>query len=119
MRWRAGVLAGAALVAAGCSAGSTGPTGTVAGTYLRMGGPAGTPTTPLPGTISFRGQRSSTISLSADSTGKFVGQLPPGTYAVTAESNLINEGKAPCSRPLTTRVQAGQTVTITLICDIS
>jgi len=74
---------------------------------------------PLPGTISFRGQGSSTINVSSDGTGKFVGQLPPGIYAVTAESNLINEGKAPCSRPLTARVQAGKTVTITLVCDIS
>jgi len=118
MRWRAGVLAAVALVAAGCSAGTTGPTGTVAGTFLRMGGPAGTPNVPLPGTISFQGQGGSTISVSSDGTGKFTGQLPPGTYTVTAESTLINEGKAPCSRPLTARVQAGKTVTITLVCDI-
>jgi len=120
MRWRAGVLAGAALVAAGCSAGAgiTGPTGTVAGTFLRMGGPAGTPNMPLPGTVTFRSQDGATISVSADGTGKFTGQLPPGTYAVTAESSLINEGKAPCSRPLTTRVRAGKTMTITLVCDI-
>jgi hypothetical protein len=118
MRWRAGALAGAALVAAGCSAGTTGPTGTVAGTFLRMGGPAGTPTMPLPGTIMFLGQGGSTISVSSDGTGKFTGRLPPGSYSVTAESSLIDEGKAPCSRPLTTRVQAGKTVTITLVCDI-
>ena len=118
MRWRAGALAGAALVAAGCSAGTTGPTGTVAGTFLRMGGPTGTPTMPLPGTIMFLGQGGSTISVSSDGTGKFTGRLPPGSYSVTAESSLIDEGKAPCSRPLTTRVQAGKTVTITLVCDI-
>ena len=119
MRWQAGVLACAALVAAGCSAGATGPTGTVTGTYLRVGGPPGTPDMPLPGTISFRAQGSSTISFTSDGTGKFTGQLPPGTYAVTAESSLINEGKASCSRPLTTQVQAGMTVTVTLVCDIA
>lgn len=123
MRWLAGVLAGAALLAAGCSSGasSTGPTaskGTVAGTYIRVGGPLGAPDVPLPGMISFRERSGPTISINADSTGKFTVQLPSGTYAVTAESSLINDGKASCSRPLTTRVHANQTVTITLVCDI-
>ena len=119
MRWRvAGVLAVAALAAAGCSSGPTGPTGAVAGTYIRMGGPANTPNVPLPGTISFRGQDGSTISLSSDSSGKFNGQLPVGTYVVTAASSLINDGKSACSRPLTTHVHAGHTVTLSLICDI-
>ena len=31
-----------------------GPTGTVTGTYIRVGGPSGTANLPLPGTISFR-----------------------------------------------------------------
>jgi hypothetical protein len=90
----------------------------VAGTYIRVGGPAGTPNVPLPGTISFQGQSGSTISVNSDSTGRFTGQLPAGTYAVTAESSQVNDGKVPCSRPLTTRVQAGKSATITLICDI-
>jgi hypothetical protein len=59
MRWRAALLAGAALAAAGCSAGAG--------------------------------------SFSSDGTGKFTGQLPPGTYAVTAESSLIDDGKGTCS----------------------
>jgi hypothetical protein len=37
---------------------------------------------------------------------------------VTATSSLINEGKSTCSRPLTTRVQPGKTVSLTIICDI-
>jgi hypothetical protein len=90
----------------------------VAGTYIRVGGPANTPNVPLPGTISFRGQDGSTISLSSDSSGKFNGQLPAGTYVVTASSSLINDGKSACSGPLTTRVRAGHTVTLSLICDI-
>jgi hypothetical protein len=118
MRWQAVVLAGAVLAAAGCS-GPPGPTGTVTGTYIRVGGPSGTANLPLPGTISFRsGSGGPVISVNSDSTGKFTGQLPAGTYAVTATSSLINDGKSPCSRPLTTRVQAGKTVTLTLICDI-
>lgn len=120
MRWLAGVLAGAALVAAGCSNGAstTGSTGTVVGTYIRVGGPSGTSNVPLPGTISFQSRSGSTINLSSDSTGKFTGRLPAGTYAVTAESSLINSGQSPCSRPLSTRVLTGRTVTLTIICDI-
>jgi hypothetical protein len=117
MRWRTFVLAGAVLAAAGCSS-TTGPTGTVTGTYIRVGGPAGTANVPLPGTISFRAGNGSTISVSSDSTGTFTGQLPPGSYTVTATSSLINEGKSTCSRPLTTRVQAGKAVSLTIICDI-
>src|ERR1700722_372290 len=119
MWWRAGVLACAALVAAGCSSGATGPTGTVVGTYIRVGGPSGTSNVPLPGTISFQSRSGSTISLNSDSTGKFTGQLPTGTNSATEESSLINSGQSTCSTPLTTRVETGKTVTITLICDIS
>ena len=117
MRWQAVVLAGAVLAIAGCSTAS-GPTGTVTGTYLRVGGPAGTANVPLPGTVSFRSGTGSVITVSSNSTGRFTGQLPPGSYTVTATSSLINDGTSTCSRPLTTRVQAGKTVTLTLICDI-
>ena len=117
MRWQVVVLACAALAATGCSS-TAGQTGTVTGTYIRVGGPAGTANVPLPGTISFRAGDGSTISVSSDSAGRFTGQLPPGTYAVTASSSLINDGKSTCSRPLTTRVQAGRTVALTIICDI-
>jgi hypothetical protein len=117
MRWQAVALAGAVLAAAGCSS-TTGPTGTVTGTYIRVGGPAGTANVPLPGTITFLAGSGPVISVSSDSTGTFTGHLPPGTYAVTATSSLINGGKYTCSRPLTTRVQAGKTVTLTIICDI-
>ena len=116
MRWQAVVLAGAVLAAAGCSS-TSGPTGAVTGTYIEVGGPVGTPNVPLPGTISFRSGSGSTINFSSDQTGRFTGQLPPGSYTVTATSRLIREGRA-CSEPLTTRVQAGKTVTLTVICDV-
>jgi hypothetical protein len=117
MKWQTVALAVAVLTAAGCSTAS-GPTGTVTGTYIRVGGPAGTPNVPLPGTISFRVGNGSVITVSSSSTGTFTAQLPPGTYGVTATSSLINDGKSTCSRPLTTRVQAGKTVSLTIICDI-
>lgn len=113
MRWLAVVLAGAALVAAGCSNGAE-TTGTVTGIYLREGGAAGSPK-PLSGTISFQGPGGQEIMLNSAGTGKFTGQLPTGTYTVSAESDSIG---AACSRPLTTQVHADTTVTITVICDI-
>jgi hypothetical protein len=118
MRWQAVVLAGAVLAAAGCSS-TSGPTGTVTGTYIRVGGPSNTANVPLPGTISFQGHSGAVITFNSDSAGTFTGQLPPGTYTVTAKSSLINDGKFPCSRPLTTRVKVGVTVKLTIICDIS
>lgn len=121
MKWLAVVLAGAALMAAGCSngpTGPTGPTGTVTGSYIREGGPPGVGKVPLSGTISFQGPGGAAVTLTSDSTGKFTGQLPIGTYTVAASSSSIGDGKGPCSRPLTTHVQANKTVTITLICDI-
>jgi hypothetical protein len=117
MKWQAVALVGAVLAAAGCSS-TIGPTGTVTGTYIRSGGPSGTPNVPLSGTISFRSGSGSAISINSDSTGRFSGQLPPGTYTVTATSSLIGDGRSPCSQVLTTRVQAGKTVTLSLVCAI-
>jgi hypothetical protein len=117
MRWLAGVFTVVMLAAAGCSTGSD-PAGTVTGTYIRSGGPSGAPNVPLPGTISFKAPGGSVITVNSDSTGRFTGQLPPGTYSVTAASSLINDGKSLCSQVLTTRVQAGETVTLSLVCAI-
>lgn len=119
MRWQAISLAfvGVVLAAAGCST-TSGPTGTVTGTYIRSGGPSGTPNVPLSGTISFKASGGSVITVTSDSTGRFTGQLPPGTYSVTAASSLINDGTSPCSQVLTTRVQAGETVTLSLVCAV-
>jgi hypothetical protein len=117
MRWLAGIFVGAVLAIGGCST-TTGPTGTVTGTYIRVGGPAGTANVPLPGTISFQASNGTTTSVNSDSTGKFTGHLPPGTYTVTAKSSLINDGKSQCSQPLTTTLQADKTVTLALICAI-
>jgi hypothetical protein len=117
MRWRTVVFVGIGIAAAGCSS-STGPTGTVTGTYIRSGGPSGTPNMPLLGTISFRSGSGSVITVNSDSTGRFTGQMPPGTYSVTATSSLINDGNSPCSQVLTTKVLAGKTVTLSLVCAV-
>ena len=101
---------------AGCAS-TTGPTGTVTGTYIESGGPSGR-LSPLPGTISFRGQDGPAVSLISDSKGGFTGVLPSGTYVVTATSSLIGYGKSPCSTPVTAHVRAGETVTLTLVCNI-
>ncbi len=112
------VLAGPLLAAVGCSSGPAGPAGAVTGTFIRVGGPAGTPNVPLPGTVSFQGQHG-TVTLSASGTGTFNGRLPVGRYTLTAKSSLINSGDSACSRPLTVQVRDGKTTKITVICDIS
>jgi hypothetical protein len=117
MSWRTIVLAWAVLAVVGCSTAS-GPTGTVTGTYTQVGGPSGAPDVPLSGTVSFRASDGSTRRMSSDAHGKFAGQLPPGTYTVTAKSSLVNDGTSTCSQSLTTRVQAGKTVSLTIICNI-
>lgn len=117
MRWLAVTFVGAALAVAGCAK-SIPATATVTGTYIRVGGPPGTANMPLPGTITFRDPDGATTTFASDSTGRFTGHLPPGTYTVTATSSLINDGKSRCSRPLTAALQAEKTVTLTLICDI-
>ena len=117
MKWWAISLAAAVLAAAGCSS-SAGSTGTVTGTYILSGGPAGSPNMPLAGTISFRSGSGSVITIESDSTGRFTGQLPPGTYSVTATTGHVNDGESPCSQVLTTRVQAGKTVTLSLVCAV-
>jgi len=118
MRWLAVVFAGVVLAVAGCAK-PVPPTATVTGTYTRVGGPSPAADMPLPGTITFRDPNGATVTFNSDSTGRFTGHLPPGTYTVTATSSLVNDGKSQCSRPLTTRLQADKTVTLTLICDIS
>jgi hypothetical protein len=117
MRWLAVVFAGVVLAVAGCAK-PVPATATVTGTYIRVGGPPGTPNMPLPGTITFRDPNGATSTFNSDSTGRFTGHLPPGAYTVTATSSLINDGKSQCSQPLTARLQADKTVTLTLICGI-
>ena len=117
MRWWAISLAAAVLAAAGCS-GTTGSTGTVTGTYIREGGPSGAPNVRLPGTITFRASDGTTTSFSSGTNGTFTGQLPPGSYTVTATSSLINDGTSACSQSLSTRVQAGKTVSLTVVCAV-
>jgi len=63
-------------------------------------------------------QEQSLITVESDSTGRFTGQLPPGTYSVTASTGHVNDGNSPCSQALTTRVQAGKTVTLSLVCAV-
>jgi hypothetical protein len=122
------VLAGPVLAAAGCSSGPAGsaalagtsaaPAGTVTGTYIRVGGPAGTPNVPLPGTVSFVTKSGTTVTLTADSHGKFTGPLPVGTYSVSATSSQVNRGASACSDSPTARVRAGKTVKILIVCNI-
>lgn len=104
-------------------------TGTVLGTFQRAGGPAlpngGTLVVPLTGVVSFQRAGGGTTSVTVGKTGKFSVPLPPGTYRVSGRSESIRQqnpdgstSAPPCSQPLTTRVRAGETERITVVCAV-
>ena len=83
-----------AVVALGAGVGALanppGPTGTVEGVLVRVGGPARVPVLGVPGTIRLRELASETTYLVfADSEGRFSVTVPPGTYRASAESPLV------------------------------
>lgn len=70
----------------------------VAGTLIRVGGPAGTPRTLLNGgTVRFEGPVTRTARVS--SAGSWSIDLPPGRYVVTGQHPDINGGAWDCSGP--------------------
>jgi hypothetical protein len=110
------LMAGTLLAAAGCSNVGGQPTGTVTGTFVLVGGASAAPEEPLPGTISFRQQAGTPITLTADRAGQFSGQLPVGTYVVSGTSMRMKNGKFTCPAEAPARVLAGQTAKVTVMC---
>jgi hypothetical protein len=108
-------VAGAALIAAGCSASTpAAPTGTVQGRLLAYPGPMPAngkpPTSPMAGTAAFTDQSGHTVTVTVDASGKFTVRLAAGSYtALLAPTSLT-----PARENI--RVQAGKTLTITDLC---
>jgi hypothetical protein len=108
-------VAGAALIAAGCSAGTpTAPTGTVQGRLLAYPGPMPSngkpPAEPMAGTVAFTDNSGRTVTVTVGASGRFTVQLAAGTYtALLAPGNL-----APARENI--RVQANKTLTINVLC---
>ncbi len=130
MRWKPAAALAAAAVLAGCSgsvgdqravSGSgAGDPRAVAGTFVRVGGPAPGSPFPLPGSITARAANGKTFTATAGSSGRFTLSLPPGRYKVTGRSPLIGGGQVTCPATAELRVSSGATARrVTVICSIS
>jgi hypothetical protein len=118
MRTPAGAVlgvAGAALIAAGCSGGTVAaPTGTVQGRLLAYPGPMPAngkpPANPMAGMAAFTDKSGHTVTVTVDASGRFIIHLAAGNYtALLAPTSL-----APVRESI--RVQANKTLTITVLC---
>jgi hypothetical protein len=131
MRLRTGVLlAGVATVAAACGGAVPPGTGTVAGTFEGVGGPAviknGIPQTQvflLSGTVTFTDAGGHATPFAVGPAGTFSVRLAAGTYFVSGRtpsySEVNKDGSStpiPCSLPQSIRVRPRQTMRIAVIC---
>jgi hypothetical protein len=102
----------------------------VFGMFEERGGPVkpgangGTPTRPLRGVITFTNKEGRTTAVTAGSNGRFIAQVPTGTYTVTARSPQIEQQNSDgtrsdpsCAGPETVVVRSKTAPTpLTLIC---
>jgi len=96
----------------------------VLGMFEVKGGPSGAPSTrPLSGVVMFRDKAGPTTDITAGATGHFTGNLPAGTYTVTARTEQIRQqnpngsySDPPCTAPMTVVVRPKQATRITLVC---
>ena len=118
MRTLAGAVlgvAGAALIAAGCSRGpAAAPTGTVQVRLLAYAGPMPAngqpPANPMAGMAAFTDKSGHTVTVTVDASGRFTIHLAAGSYSAllaTASLTPVREN---------IRVQANKTLTITVLC---
>jgi hypothetical protein len=127
MRW---LVAGFGIVVllAGCASGSF---GTAVGTFQGEAGPvsvsgqAAVGPWPLSGVVRFTDASGRTVDVTVGASGKFSVQLAPGTYSVagvTSQMGAVDPhstiSQPPCEMQnvSSTRVLAGHTDRITLIC---
>jgi hypothetical protein len=128
MRWLVAGFGIVILLVAGCASGSF---GTVVGTFQGEAGPisasgqAATGPWPLSGVVRFKDVSGHTVDVTVGASGKFSVQLAPGTYSVAGVTSQMGavEPQSGMSQPpcemqnlSSTRVRAGQTDRITLIC---
>jgi hypothetical protein len=127
MRWLVAGF-GIELLMAGCASGSF---GTVAGTFAAEAGPispsgqAAVGPWPVSGVIRFTDASGHTVDVTVGASGKFSARLAPGIYSVTGLTSEFGGAEPhsgvsqpPCEMQnmASTRVRAGQTDRITLIC---
>jgi hypothetical protein len=104
-----------ATAAAGCSDGSSGPTGTVTGHLVMAGGPAPGVTVRVPGTIT-ASSASRTRQASAAQDGSFTLVLPAGSYTLTGTSPQYNDGHGRCVATAPVDVREGAVTRADVTC---
>jgi len=129
MRWLVAGFGIGALLLTGCTI--SGPFGTVAGTFQGEAGPvsasgsAASGSWPLSGVVRFTDASGQTVNVTVGASGKFSVRLAPGTYrveGVTSQMGLVDPhstiSQPPCQMQNlgSTRVRAGETDRVTLIC---
>jgi hypothetical protein len=91
--------------------------GTIAGTLVRVGGPAPGATV-LPGQVTARNSVGRKFTMTVGKSGKFVLSVPPGVYKLTGHSPLVRQETCMATKPV--RVKMGQGIRgVEVICSIS
>jgi hypothetical protein len=87
----------------------------VTGHLLRMGGPVGTPTKGVPGTVTFSGAAGS-VSVTVPDDGRFTVNVAPGVYTPVGSSPVLGGGACYSSPDTSVDIQVSTTVNI--VCNI-
>jgi hypothetical protein len=91
--------------------------GTIAGTLVRVGGPA-PGAVALPGQVTAKSSTGRKFTVTVGKSGKFVLSLSPGEYKLTGHSPLVSQETCMATKPV--RVKTGQRVSgVEVICSIS
>jgi hypothetical protein len=109
---------------AGCDGQHAAPAaalGTVAGTLVRVGGPAPGAAVPLRGQVVALNAAGVRIAAAVGRSGRYRLALPPGTYQLSGHSPLVhvNGAEMLCTAARAVHITAGQTRSgVTVICSI-
>ena len=91
--------------------------GTIAGTLVRVGGPAPGAPFALPGQVTARSSAGRKFTAIVGKSGKFVLSVSPGDYKLTGHSPLVSQETCTATKPV--RVKMGQRVSgMEVICSI-
>ncbi|MGN6796021.1 MAG: hypothetical protein ACTHJW_26850 [Streptosporangiaceae bacterium] len=89
------------------------------GALVRVGGPAPGLPAPLPGRIEAVDSNGNEVIVSAGRNGRFKLELAPGTYKLTGNSPLIQQGKMICSAAKPVHVtRTARIAKVLVICSI-
>jgi hypothetical protein len=94
---------------------------TVAGTLVRVGGPAPGAAVPLPGRVTAIGSAGARFTVTVGNNGRFSLMLPPGTYPLIGYSPLVwaNSAKMRCTAQRSVQVTTGKLMRdVDVVCSI-